>query len=70
MRAIRIFIAEGEGAKGKASGAQGPAAAGEEKKGSVVYRRFLPLTNPGIGYLNFLVPDLAGRGLVWFCVEL
>jgi hypothetical protein len=33
-------------------------------------RRFLPLTNPGIGCLSFLVPDLAGRGLVWFCVEL
>ena len=43
MRAIRIFIAEGEGAKGKASGAQGPTAAGEEKKSSVVYE---PLEQP------------------------
>jgi hypothetical protein len=42
MRAIRLFIKEGEGAKGKASAAQerhpGAAAAGEEKKSSVDYQ--------------------------------
>jgi hypothetical protein len=37
MRAIRLFIKEGEGAKGKSSGTQGSAVAGEEKKGSVTY---------------------------------
>jgi hypothetical protein len=47
MRAIRLFIKEGEGTKGKASAAQerhpGTAAAGEEKKSSVAYQ---PLEQP------------------------
>jgi hypothetical protein len=113
MRAIRLFIEEGEGTKGKTSVAEATGTSEKTAQKPVTYRflnrllllfgrrnlrsssasrrtpvtggqlcvllltgkesgnrRFLPLTNPGSGCLNFLVPDLAGRGLVWFFVEL
>lgn len=38
MRAIRLFIAEGEGAKGKASGAQGTGTSEKAPQESVTYQ--------------------------------